>query len=130
MRDIPQETAHNMLQQPSRLLFHQLSDHVAQDSTDGVEPLVRRADVVETVVVEQYLLHDENGDRLAKLRPRLHDPQAQRDDLCRQEKVDHLGRVILDQGADNTEGGQTEIFEWARLGCRVEERVKEERDVR
>lgn len=51
-KDIPQETAHNMLQEPSRLLLDQLPNHVAQDRADGVEPLVRRADVVETVVVE------------------------------------------------------------------------------
>ncbi len=119
-----------MLQEPSRLLLDQLSDHIAQDRTDGVEPLVRRADVVKAVIVEQYLLHDEDGDGFAELRPGLHDAQTQRDDLCRQQKVDHLRRVILDQGADDAERGQAKIFEGARLGGRVEERVEEERDVR
>ena len=119
-----------MLKESGRLLLDQLRNHVAEDSADGVEPLVCRADVVETVVVEQYLLHDEDGHRLAQLRARLHDAKAQRDDLGGQQKVDDLGRVVLDQGADNAEGCEAEVLEWAGLGCRVEKGVEEERKVR
>ncbi len=54
-----------MLEQPSRLLLDELGDHVAQDGAHGVEALVGGADVVQTVVVEQDLLDDEDGDGLA-----------------------------------------------------------------
>lgn len=100
-RDIPQEAAHNMLKEAGRLLLDQLCYHVAEDGADGVKPFVRGADVVQAIVVQQDLLHDKDGDRLAELRAGFHDAQAQRDDLRRQEEVDHLGRVILDQGADD-----------------------------
>jgi hypothetical protein len=33
------------------------------------------------------------------------------------------GMAYLDQGADNTEGGETKVFKRTGLGCRVEERV-------
>jgi hypothetical protein len=100
-----------MLQQPGSLLLHQLSDHVAEDRTHSIKALVGGADVVEAVVVEQDLLDDKDGYRLAELGARLHDAQAQRDDLGGEEEVDDLSRVILDKGADDPERGKAEILE-------------------
>ena len=124
-----QEAAHHVLQEPRGLLLDQLSNHIAQNCTDGVEPLVGSANVVQAVVVQQDLLHDEDGDRLAELRAGLHDAQAKGDDLGGKEEVDHLSRVILNQRADNSEGGQAQILERTGLGRRVQEGVEEERDV-
>ena len=104
-----------MLEQAHRLGLDELGNHIAQDGADGVEALVGGADVVEAVVVEEDLLHDEDGDRLAKLGASLHDAQAQRDDLGRQEKVDHLGRVVLDKGADDAQARQAQVLEGAGL---------------
>ena len=61
----PQEAAHDVLQEAHRLLLDKLGDHVAEDGPDGVESLVRLANVRQARVVEQDLLHDEDGDRLA-----------------------------------------------------------------
>ncbi len=118
-----------MLEEPGSLLLDQLGDHIAQDGADGIEALVGGADVVQAVVVQQDLLDDKDGDGLAKLRAGLHDAQAKGDDLSREEKVNHLRRIILHQGADDTEGGQAEILERSRFGGRVQERVEEEGDV-
>ena len=65
-----------MLQEPDRLLLHELGNHVAQDGPDSVKAFVGMANVRETDVVKKDLLNDENGDRLAELGARLHDPQA------------------------------------------------------
>jgi len=118
-----------MLQQPCSLLLHKLSDHVAEDSTDSIESLVCGANVVQPVVIEQDLLDDENCHRLAKLRSRLHDSEAERDDLGREEKVNHLSRIIFNKRADDTEGRQAEVLERAGLRCSVEEGVEEKRNM-
>ena len=119
-----------MLEQPGGLLLHQLGDHVAEHGPDGIEALVRGADVVEAIVVEEDLLDDEDGDRLAQLRSGLHDAEAKRDDLSREEKVNHLRGVILDERADHSKGRQPEILERPRFRCSVQERVEKERNVR
>lgn len=80
-----------MLQEPSSLLLHQLSNHVAENRTHSIEALVRGADVVQAVVVEQDLLDDEDGHGLAELGTRLHDAEAQRDNLGGEEKVNDFG---------------------------------------
>lgn len=63
--NLPQEAPDNMLEEPSRLLLDQLCDHVAQDGADGVEALVGGANVVETIVIQQYLLDNEDSNGLA-----------------------------------------------------------------
>ena len=55
-----------------------------------VAPVVGLADVVEAGLVQEDLLEDEGGHGLAQLRARLHDAETQRDDLRRQQEVDHL----------------------------------------
>lgn len=119
-----------MLEEPSRLGLNELSNHVAEDSADGVEALVGSADIVEAVIVEEDLLDDEDGHGLTKFRARLHDAQAERDDLGCEEEVDDLGRIILNEGADNTQASETKVFERSRLGGGVEEGVEEEGNVR
>ena len=65
-----------MLEEASRLRLNELTNHIAQHGADGVKALVRCADVVEAVVIQQDLLHDENGHGLAKLGAGFHDAQA------------------------------------------------------
>lgn len=108
-----------MLQEPGRLLFDELVDHVAQDSPNSVESLVGCADVVQTMIVKEYLLHDKNGNSFAQFGTGLHDAQAEWDNFRRKKKVDDIRAVVLDQGANNAKGRQTEVFEWPRFGCRV-----------
>ena len=105
-----------MLQQPDRLLLHQLRDHIAQHRPDGVEALVGLADVRQAHVVQQDFLHDEDGDGFAELRPGLHDAEAERDDFRGEEEVYYFRAVVFDQGADHAEGGQAEVFEGAGFG--------------
>lgn len=119
-----------MLEKSSSLGLDQLGNHIAQDRTDGVEALVSSANVVETIVIKQNLLHNEDGHGLAKLRARLHYAKTERNDLRRQEEVDDVGRIILDQSANNAEAGQSQVFERSRLGRRVEEGIEEQRNMR
>lgn len=127
---VPKEAPHDVLKQTSSLLFHQLGDHVAEHCTDRVETLVCGTDVVEPVVVQQYLLNDENSNGLGQLGACLHDSQAQRNDLGGQEKVDNLGRIVLDKGANYSKTGKAKILEGARLGGGVEKGVEVQRDMR
>ena len=84
-----------MLEQADGLGVHQLSDHIAEDGADGVEALVCLADVPEAGFVEEDLLNDEDGNGLGELGARLHDAQAERDDLGGQEEVNDGIVVVL-----------------------------------
>lgn len=108
-----------MLQESSGLLFDELVHHVAQNSPNSIESLIGCTDVVQSMVVKEDLLHNKNGDSLAQFGTSLHDAQAQRDNFCCEEKIDDIRAVILDQGANDTKGCQTKIFERPRLRCRV-----------
>jgi heme oxygenase len=66
-RALPQEASNYMLEEANRLLFHELVDHVAQNSPDGVEALIGLAYVRETDIVQQDLLDNEDGNSLAEL---------------------------------------------------------------
>lgn len=94
------------------------------------EAVVGLADVREAAVVEQDLLQDERGHGLAQLRARLHDAQAQRNDLGGEQEGDHLLLVRLDQRPNHAQTGQAQVLERTGLGGGVQERVEEERDVR
>lgn len=113
-----------MLQQSGGLLLDQLAHHVAEDGADGIEPLISGADVVQAIIVEKYLLHDEYGDSLAELRARLHDAQTEGNDLGGQQEVDDFGRVVLHESANDAEACEAEILERARFGGRVKERIE------
>lgn len=119
-----------MLKEASSLRLDKLSNHVAQNRTDGVEALIGGADVVETIVIKQNLLHNEDGNSLAKLGASLHDSQAERNNLGREEEVDDLRRVVLYERSNDTKTRQSEILKWSRLGRRIEERVEKKRDMR
>lgn len=87
---LPEKATNHVLEQPHSLLLDQLRDHVAQDRPHSVESFVCMTDVCKPDIVQQYLLHDEYRYGLAKLRARLHNTQAKRDDLGGQEKVDYV----------------------------------------
>lgn len=92
-----------MLEKARRLLFDELSHHVAEDSANSIEAFVGRANVIEPIVVQQDLLDNKDGHSLAKLRASLHNPQAERNDLSCEEEVDDFRRVILHECSDNAE---------------------------
>ena len=76
-----QEAAHDVLKQSRGLLLDELGNHIAQHSPDSVESFIGGADIVETVVVEQNLLDDEDGYSLAKLGSGLHNAETQRNNF-------------------------------------------------
>lgn len=119
-----------MLQQPDGLLVHQLRHHVGQHGANSVEALVGLADILQPHVIKQNLLDNEDGDGLAKFTARLHNTEAQRDDLSREEEVDNIAAVVLDQSADDAKGRQAEILERSALRGGVEEGIQEEGNVR
>jgi hypothetical protein len=118
-----------VLQQADCLLFHQLIDHVAQDSANGVEALVCLANICQSHVVEEYLLHDEDGDGLGELGAGLHDSKAEWDNLGGKEEVDDFARVIFYKSANNAEGCEAEVFKWSGFGRGIEEGIEEKWDV-
>lgn len=70
-----------MLQEANSLGLDERLDHVGEDGSDSVEALVRLTDILQSEVVEEDLLDDEDGNRLGQLRASLHDTQTQRDYL-------------------------------------------------
>ena len=79
-----------MLQQPCRLLLDELRDHIAEHRAHSVETLVGSTYVVQSMIVEEDLLDNEDSDSLAELRSRLHDPKAKWNDLGCQEEVNDI----------------------------------------
>jgi hypothetical protein len=51
-KHLPKEAANHVLEQTDRLRLHKLADHVAEHHANGVETLVRVADVPEPDVVQ------------------------------------------------------------------------------
>ena len=140
-----------MFEEADGLGLDELIDHVAEDGADGKEALVCVADVGEPGLVEEDLLHNEDRDGLGEFRAGFHDAQAERDDLRREEEVDHrvvvvllVGRVRvrrrwgrvggckggasthLDESADDAEGGEAQVLEGACFGSRIQEGIQEE----
>lgn len=110
-----------MLEEANGLSVCEIVDHDSQNIDDGVEALIGMANICQTDLVQQDFLDDENGDRLGELCAVLHNPQTEGDNFCSEEEVDDLGIICrvdgfiacrLDECADDTQGGQTEIFEW------------------
>ena len=87
------------------------------------------ADVCQTCVIEKNLLHDEDGNSFAKLGAGLHDAQTKRDDLGGEQKVDNFRRIILDEGADDTERSESQVLKRSTLRSRVQEWIEKERNV-
>lgn len=85
-----QVAADDVFEQAHRLTVDDLRHHVVEHSANGVEALIRLADVGKTHVVQQDFLDNEDGDSLAQLAACLHDAQAKRDDLSREQKGDHI----------------------------------------
>ena len=77
-----------MLEKTDGLLLYELVDHVAKNGTNCVKALIRLANVCETNVIQQNLLHNEDSDCLAELRTCFHDTEAKGDNLGREEEVD------------------------------------------
>ena len=92
-----------MLQKPSSLLFYELVDHITQNRPNGVKPLVCGADIVQAIVIKEYLLYNEYSNRFAEFRASLHDPKAEWDYLCREEEVNDFRRVVLDERPNNAQ---------------------------
>lgn len=84
-----------MLEQPHRLRLDKLIDHIAQDSTDGIETFVRMANIRQPGLVKEDFLDDEDGDGLGELGSGLHYAQAERDNLSRQKEVDDSIVIVL-----------------------------------
>jgi hypothetical protein len=50
-KDVPEKAANNVLEQTDSLLLHELADHVAQNSANGIETLIGLADVCKANIV-------------------------------------------------------------------------------
>jgi len=81
------------------------------------------------MIIKKDLLDNEYSHGLAELRASLHDSEAERDDFGRQEKVDDVGGIVFNKSTDDSERGQSQIFEGSRLRGGVQERVQEQWDV-
>ena len=113
-----------------RRIVYESCHHIAEHVAHGIKALGGSTDVVQPHFIQQNLLYYERGDRLGQLQTRLHDAQAQRNDFCRQQKVNYLRIIHLDQSADDAQARQSQVLERASFACGVEERVQEERHVR
>lgn len=60
-------TTHDMLEQSHSLRLHKLVHHIAQHSSDSIEPLIGVADIRQARLIKQNFLNDENGDSFGEL---------------------------------------------------------------
>jgi len=90
-----------MLEQSHRLTFYQCLNHVGKHGSNGVETLVCLTDVLQSEVVEEDLLDDENGNSFGKFRSRLHYSQAEGNDFGRKQEVDNIRVFVLLLSAAN-----------------------------
>ena len=102
----PKIATDDMFEESNRLGLDELVDHIAENGTDGEEALVGVTDVGEPGLVKEYLLHDEDRDRLGKFRASLHDAETERDDLGRKEEVYDRVVVILLRAFKNDGSGR------------------------
>jgi len=102
MWSLPKKAAHNVLQQSCGLLLNELRDHVAKNSANSVETLIRSAYIIQPMVIKKDLLYNEYSDCLAELGPSLHDAKTERNDLGGKKEVDHIGRIILNKSPNYT----------------------------
>lgn len=72
-----------MLEQTDGLSLHELIDHVAEDSADGVEPLVGVTNISQACLVQENFLNNEDGHSFRELRTRLHDAETKGNNLRR-----------------------------------------------
>mmetsp|Transcript_28753 Transcript_28753/g.80967 ORF Transcript_28753/g.80967 Transcript_28753/m.80967 type:complete len:207 (+) Transcript_28753:575-1195(+) len=119
-----------MLQQTDAGLLGKHGHHVAKDSPDGKEALRGGADVVQPTIIQQDFLHNERGHGFGQLTAHLHGPQAQRDYLGREQEVYDIRVVHLNKSANDSKGGEAQVFEWPGFADRVQERVQEQGHVR
>ena len=70
-----------MLEETDGLRFDQLIDHVAENRSHGIEPLISVADIGQSCFVEEDLLDDKDCHCFGKLGTSLHDTKTERDDL-------------------------------------------------
>lgn len=85
----------NVLEKAYCLAVDDLCDHVVENSADSIKAFVCLADVRQAHIVQEDLLYDEDRHRLAQFAACLHDTQAERNDLRRQEEGNHIRVVIL-----------------------------------
>lgn len=90
---------------------------------DGDKTVGGHADVVEADFGGEDLLHDEGRNGARELRRALHDAEAERHDVRREQELDDLDLVGLDERADDAEAGQAEELVGFVAGRGVEERV-------
>jgi hypothetical protein len=88
--NLPEEAANDMLEKSDSLLLNKLRHHVTENGANGVETLVSLADVGKTSVIQKDLLYNEDGHGLAQLRSRLHDPEAEWNNLSSEQEVDNF----------------------------------------
>ena len=84
-----------VLEKPNSLGLDELVDHIAEHGANSVKAFIGVADVRQASLIKKDLLNDEDGDCFGELRARLHDAEAEGDDLSREEEMDDRVVVIL-----------------------------------
>lgn len=70
-----------MFKKTDGLGLHQLVHHVAENGAYRIEALISMAYIGQASLVEQYLLHDEDGYSFRQFRASLHDPETKRNNF-------------------------------------------------
>ena len=104
-------TTDDVAEETLRGLFEEGRDHGIEYRSDGIEAFVCRTDIFETRVIEKDLLDDESSNGLGEFATNLHDPETEGDDLGLEEEVDDLCVIHLDEGTDDSETCETQVFE-------------------
>lgn len=84
-----------MFKKTDGLGLHQLVHHVAENGAYRIEALISMAYIGQASLVEQYLLHDEDGYSFRQFRASLHDPETKRNNFGWKKEMDDSVIVVL-----------------------------------
>lgn len=87
---LPEEAPDHVLEETDCLLLYELIDHIAQHSANSVEALVCLANIGQSDIIKEDLLHNEDRHGLAELGTSLHDTKTKGDDFGCQQEIDNL----------------------------------------
>jgi hypothetical protein len=129
-----------MFEKADRLGLNKLIDHIAENGPNSVEAFISVADISQSCLVEQNLLDNKYGNSLGEFRSRLHDAQAEGNNLRGEKEMNDCVVIVLlykdehqllgpkrgsylDKSPDDTEGSKPEVLKRTGLGGRVQKRV-------
>jgi hypothetical protein len=127
-----------MLQQPYRLLLHELVHHIGQHRSDSIKPLIRLTNISKPHFIHQDLLHNENSnlssdhltvldnsDPVSMIRRQSGIISVDKRKLTTSALSFWVKHEYSDKSSDHTQRSQSKVFKRSSFVSTVQEWVQE-----